>query len=976
MEAFEGIQIYEVERKHGIENFSPVCILVDGVYDINFFSNQIRTFLNSSPSITEINNGLVLLSFNSSKNLFIDSIEKELEILHYQAYSIFIKKSLICNIINEFENINKNLFYLCYECNSQIILDKIKIQNAKYFKHISTSSHKSLYGFSHYSDLISSYLELVKGQLIWPIFTFLPIQMISLQKNKTSSNRQLLNFSRSCYPTFRPLEILHYFYFIEKVPRKPQRKLNVDELFEIKNIPDVQISHLLKNYQNNFSKEFVIGTFLGFENQFRCIHLFDYFVRMKKKKNDSIIDVFLINKIEYPLNSIKYDMFYIEVRTFIECSLMYSINNVDSFNLKNCCSNEISTFYGFDNKNDFINAKKLIKSYININDYVFKDLKIINYNELLILFPKQKAAINSKKKLFFLIFRLKFLNEKNKVNSPPLLKDSVLFIKDEKCSINSKLYTIAGFVDDKKRYEAFSLLKKSKYLNQIKSYKPEIESKQRVKHFIINKNSSLNSDVANESIENQEDSNDQSLNSIEDEFQDENNDMQSQNKNDNFDMKTTNKESTNSTVENDFLDENKGKKSQNKNDSLNQKTQNKTKTKSSVENDFDFLSELNNQPKEQENKSLSDEEQIQNYVDSMKIVYTYLINFVEKAEYDENDNKKLIQIVKEQKIKENPEKLQETFLIILQISKNHFKTSFFYERIEKIILVFRDVLKKNFTNIGIFNIFAKSKYVLLILIKQKLLIVDQQIASIITSNAYMNQNYHIYFYPEIKQFIDESLKKEIEESINKSDFKQKRQNGLNTDPLCDIIRLDLIETCVTVIESQASMLNLPVNSSEFEKCIYLSDHRTTYIEYAALYGSIKIINYYLNRIRSIDVTLWFHAIYGNKFDIIHLLEQRTSNHPEMLYLNCYKQSVKCHHNEMAKYFLSKINIGINDFPFEIKYHNYAFISKNTDFASLLVDLCKHCYTVIVNILLNSSNKAIKEKIIFIIKIKKCFHEFI
>lgn len=523
-----------------------------------------------------------------------------------------------------------------------------------------------LYGFSHYSDLISSYLELVKGQLIWPIFTFLPIQMIPLQKNKTSSNRQLLNFSRSYYPTFRPLEILHYFYYIEKVPRKPQRKLNVDELFEIKNIPDVQISHLLKNYQNNFSTEFVIGTFLGFENQFRCLHVFDYFVQMKKKKDVSIIDVFLINKIEYPFNSIKYDMFYIEVRTFIDCSLMYSINNVDSFNFKNCCSNEISTFYGFDNKNDFINAKKLIKSYININDYVFKDLQRINHNDLLVLFPKQKAAINSKKNLFFLIFRLKILNEKNKVNSPPLLKDTILFIKDEKCSINSKLYTIAGFVDDKKRDEAFSLLKKSKFLNQIKSYKPEIELKQRVKHFIINKNSSLNSDVANESIKNQEDSNDQSLNLIEDEFQDEINDIQSQNKNDNLDMKTTNKESKNSTIEN--ID----KKSKNKNDNLNQKTQNKTKAKSSVENDFDFLGELNNQPKEQENKRLSDEEQIQNHIDSMKIVYTYLINFIEKAEYDENDNKKLIQIVKEQKIKENSEKLQETFLIILKISNNFF----------------------------------------------------------------------------------------------------------------------------------------------------------------------------------------------------------------------------------------------------------------------------------------------------------------
>ena len=77
------------------------------------------------------------------------------------------------------------------------------------------------------------------------------------------------------YPLFSPFQSVYYVSFIEQFPPKPQRKINVEELYSIKNIFDVQISHLLQFEPNN------IRTFLGFDNKFRCLHVFDYLINQK-----------------------------------------------------------------------------------------------------------------------------------------------------------------------------------------------------------------------------------------------------------------------------------------------------------------------------------------------------------------------------------------------------------------------------------------------------------------------------------------------------------------------------------------------------------------------------------------------------------------------------------------------------------------------------------------------------------------------
>ena len=320
--------------------------------------------------------------------------------------------------------------------------------------------------------------------------------------------------------------------------------------------------------------------------------------------------------------------------------------------------------------------------------------------------------------------------------------------------------------------------------------------------------------------------------------------------------------------------------------------------KNSVQNDYKFFEEIQNELKEKnqqiefKNKNSSDEEKYQSYINSMTVIYTAIINFIEKEEYEEKDYKQMIQLVKDQKIKENIQKLKETLLIILCISNNHFKNSFFFERIEKLLLIFKDVIGKIFTNIDLFNFCSKNKNILLILIKLKLLTIDQQITDILTSKLYRKQKYLFYFYPEIKKFLDGTMKKKIEGIIdltcnrNIGIFKQKRQNGVNTDLLCELIRNDSIDEFLKKFDTKIMNFDTLVIKSRFETDKFLFQNYPSLIQYAAFYGAVKIVKYYLNKKIDYDSSLWIYAIRGNKFEIIHLLEEKRIK--PKIYLNALK----------------------------------------------------------------------------------------
>lgn len=127
--------------------------------------------------------------------------------------------------------------------------------------------------------------------------------------------------------------------------------MNVEELYSIDHIFDVQISHLLQSEPDN------IRTFLGFDNKFRCLLVFDFLINQKCFKNVIFLDK--NNQIKRPeLTNIKFNLFYIEIQKRFDSSLLFSIEYKNSFlfNNDNFCSNDqnktndYSTFLSFEKK--------------------------------------------------------------------------------------------------------------------------------------------------------------------------------------------------------------------------------------------------------------------------------------------------------------------------------------------------------------------------------------------------------------------------------------------------------------------------------------------------------------------------------------------------------------------------------------------------------------------------------------------------
>ena len=93
MEIFEEIHIYNAKYQMSKEYISSICIIIDGVFDINVLSNQIHSIYDLSFTISNIKDGLALLLFEKSTELANNLIQKELKILNYSIYSIFVKDS-------------------------------------------------------------------------------------------------------------------------------------------------------------------------------------------------------------------------------------------------------------------------------------------------------------------------------------------------------------------------------------------------------------------------------------------------------------------------------------------------------------------------------------------------------------------------------------------------------------------------------------------------------------------------------------------------------------------------------------------------------------------------------------------------------------------------------------------------------------------------------------------------------------------
>ena len=161
------------------------------------------------------------------------------------------------------------------------------------------------------------------------------------------------------------------------------------------------------------------------------------------------------------------------------------------------------------------------------------------------------------------------------------------------------------------------------------------------------------------------------------------------------------------------------------------------------------------------------------------------------------------------------------------------------------------------------------------------------------------------FYPEIKDFNDEEIMKGIEEELLSIDinifdnFNEKRQKGENDSYICSLIRQDSIQEFVSFTTKLNIPLDSTINLSIFETNSFLNKQtKVTLIQYAAFFGSIQIVQFLRMNDVELEQSLWLYAIHSNNAEMIHFLESNMVSQPGPNYLECFTESVKCHHMKL------------------------------------------------------------------------------
>ena len=198
-------------------------------------------------------------------------------------------------------------------------------------------------------------------------------------------------------------------------------------------------------------------------------------------------------------------------------------------------------------------------------------------------------------------------------------------------------------------------------------------------------------------------------------------------------------------------------------------------------------------------------------------------------------------------------------------------------------------------------------------------------------------------------------------------YEEKRQIGENDSYICTIIRKDLIAEFNQYMTRTNTSYQKKVTPSIFETNSYLLENEPNLIEYAAFFGSLKIIQFMNSKGVEFEPKLTNYAIHSNNAKLLHTLEE--------LYLDfcnesCLIESIKCHHNNFAKYIENNnAQLSYNDQIVDAAFHyyNYMYFPEHFEQKCLFFNFYHYKYHKIVDLYIEMKKNEI-EKII-ILKIK-------
>ncbi|KAK8840827.1 hypothetical protein M9Y10_027653 [Tritrichomonas musculus] len=389
---------------------------------------------------------------------------------------------------------------------------------------------------------------------------------------------------------------------------------------------------------------------------------------------------------------------------------------------------------------------------------------------------------------------------------------------------------------------------------------------------------------------------------------------------------------------------------------------------------------------------------IEEYFDKIKSIQSEFLEFIENDENVEGNFQNLFLILEDKKIRYNKHDLRLFLHHVASISANHRRGKNFFAKIERVIQIFKSEIRKYYLNSEIFSIFKRDKRILLFLIEEKILIFDEYVARKMINEKYVKKKYPQYFAPEISAFKDQhwfprhgdDSKNEWIDEINKKlpdRFHELRKIGENERYICELIRNDNVIDFVTWVCRSNFPLESQIELSIYETNSFLlkdqkqsgrnnnSESSITLMEYAAFFGSTKIIKYLQMEGVEMTPSLCLYSIHSQNVRLIHFLEdcqveqkETAGGAEEESYKVLFWESIKCNHNRIADYFLNNYiqngdQISNEIFIRSLKYYNFEFLQKEPVNESSFCRLCAHDYYLYVDDLLKNKGININSKII-------------
>lgn len=353
-----------------------------------------------------------------------------------------------------------------------------------------------------------------------------------------------------------------------------------------------------------------------------------------------------------------------------------------------------------------------------------------------------------------------------------------------------------------------------------------------------------------------------------------------------------------------------------------------------------------------------------------KSIQIELLDYLE--DQDESGNKRKFQnflkLLDDNNIKSNKHEFRIILNLIEEVSSNHHRCPNFISKIKELLQTFQNDIKKSFTNIEIFDLFKGNRLILLFLIDQKILDLDLNIYFRMLKQNQLDQSFAKYFQNEFIQFSTKWKGKE------EGNYEENRRIGENESYICQLIRQDLLDEFDEYINKSNTSLKSSIKPSIYETNQFLIRKELTLIQYAAFYGSIKIFRYLLLNNVELDKSLWLYAIHSNDAQLIHLLEENIKDVTNNDYKIFYEEAAKCHHNNIADYFMNNFLDNQNLYVGQLmKYCNFNLVNDDANISALFCFLYENDILTSAEFLVNQSNANINQ--IIILKKKSFFMQF-